>query len=439
LLSGCPGKQEQPQDAGVADSGVQLSAVELCGRLAAARCGLLQSCYAAFLRDTVENCRVAEETRCEDRLTQLKASFDQGLVKVDADALARCEQRMSGQSCPATFPPGYPAAAAPFADCDLDTGLLDGTLTSGQDCRDNVECAPGSRCGKETAVCFGSCATQAAAGEPCGSGCLPGLYCDTKGTDSTVDDRCAAAKAEGDGCVDSSECAQELICVTGTCRARGKPDDSCAFDPLRGSTCGPGLACDVTPFVQGATGTCIKPRGVLGSCQFHWSCAPGLVCAGLDWSEFPGKSPPPGTCVPPQSVNSACTFTPYASYVGDSCGAGSACGTNATCQPLAGRGENCTPTALSCSGVGVFCKPVSGGATGTCSGPASVGERCGVQIDNQHTVLVPCSSGYCDPNSLTCLAGNKAQGAPCTSDGECSSSRCTVLKNGAMQCASPCN
>lgn len=437
LLAGCPGEEEPLPDAGE-DAGVIISPVEVCDRLSAARCALLSSCYPAFARDTEDSCRTTEQTQCLQRYDQLRTSVDEGKVKVNAEALARCEARLLNAACPATFPPGYPAAASPFSDCNLD-GTLQGSVSAGQTCRDQAECEPGSLCFKPNGVCLGTCSKAPAEGEPCAFGCAAGLYCNDQGTPGDLsDDRCGQPKQAGEACADSSECAAELYCA-GTCRARGKAGDGCVFDPLRASTCDPGLACDVTPFVQGASGSCVKPRGIGESCRFHWSCEKGLLCGGIDWTGFPEVTPAAGACIPAQPVGASCNFTPFATFVGESCQSGSSCWEDGSCHALGARGEACAPTALSCSGFGVFCKPSPGGTTGTCSGPASIGERCGVAIDAQRTVLIPCSSGYCDPQSLSCLAPNKLLGDLCTSDGECSSSRCAVQQDRTQRCAAACN
>lgn len=437
-LVGCPGKSDAPSDAGI-DAGVTVSAVELCDRLSVARCQLLQSCYPAFERESAEGCRTAEQSRCLARYESLRESFDEGKVSVRADALVRCEQRMSGESCPATFPPGYPSATVPFADCELGPGLLSGTVPSGETCRDAVECADGTVCFKPNGVCLGTCSAPPADGEPCAFGCAAGLFCDDRGTLDPNDDRCGPLRAVDGACVDSSQCAPDLVCTGGVCRARGHAGDSCTFDPLRASTCAPGLACDVTPFVASATGTCVAPRGIAEPCQFHWSCEKGLVCGGLDWSVFPDTSPPPGTCLPPQAEGGSCVFTPFGSYVGETCEGGEVCAKTNSCTKLGARGESCIPGTSSCSGVDVFCKPSPGGATGTCSGPVGIGETCGVRIDDQRTFFIPCSSGYCDPTTLACRAADKALGELCTSDAECSSSRCAVQQDRTLRCAPACD
>ncbi len=122
LATACPAPG--PAEDGGVDGGPSLSPVELCNRLSAARCRLLQRCYMAFARDSLEDCLRNTESSCLAEYQALKPSFDKQAVEIDVSKVLACEERMRHSSCPPTFPPGYPAAVAqPFADCTLRTGL----------------------------------------------------------------------------------------------------------------------------------------------------------------------------------------------------------------------------------------------------------------------------------------------------------------------------
>ncbi len=441
-LIGCPGTAPPGVDAGV-DAGVAgVTPIELCERLAAARCALVVRCYTAFAQEDLAACLPLEQQRCIAEYETLRGSFEDKVVAVDAARLSNCESRMKSSSCPPTFPPDYPAIAAhPFSDCGLQTGLLEGKVASGQTCARAVDCVRGSVCIKPGGVCKGTCSMWPQNGEACGFGCNPGLICDDQGTPMDPnDDRCAPARARDAACASSLECASELVC-SGICRPRSKAGEACAFDANRLSTCDPGLACDVTPFVMGAVGKCVTPQPLGARCQFHWTCEPGLVCADLDFAAFPGASPAPGFCRKPGEPNTNCSATRYQLYVGDQCGQGTICNADTKkCQPAPKQGEDCTPSSQACVGVGIYCKPSGAGDVGRCTGPASTGERCAFELDATRKVTVPCSTGYCETvSTLSCQPASKTIQAICTEDGECMSGRCAVQQDRTLRCAQACN
>ena len=441
VLAGCPGKPSSVADAGDDAGVVGVTPVELCERLAAARCALVVRCYTAFAQEDLAACLPLEQQRCIEEYESLRAAFEEKLVTVDATRLGSCETRMQSSSCPPTFPPNYPAIAAhPFSDCGLQTGLLIGNVASGQTCVRAVDCEPGSVCIKPGGVCKGTCSKWPQVNEACSFGCNPGLICDEMGTVDPADDRCIEPHVLNEPCLTSLECALDLIC-SGTCRARSKAGESCVFDANRLSTCDPGLACDVTPFVMGAVGKCVTPQPIGARCQFHWTCTPGQVCADLDFTGFPTASPAPGFCRKPSEENTNCPATQYQLYVGDQCGQGTVCNRDMRkCLVAPKQSEDCTPSSQSCVGVGIYCKPNGSGDVGRCTGPASTGERCAFEIDATRKVTVPCSTGYCDTvTTLSCQAASKTINALCTEDGQCMSKRCAVQQDRTLRCAQACN
>lgn len=438
-LAGCPSDPPPTQDGGV-DAGVTLSPVEMCERIAVARCNLIQRCYAGFADEPVADCKLLEQTRCLVTYTALKPSFEAGNVEIDVARVLACEERMATSACAPTFPPGYASSvASPFQDCEITTGLLTGKVPAGEPCNEAVECVDGTVCVKPGGVCTGTCSTYPLEGEPCGFGCAPGLYCDDKGTEATFDDRCAAPKGLNEPCTSSLECEPDLWC-DGVCKQRGSAGDPCRFDPNRLSTCQPGLACDVLPYVD-QEGTCITPHPISGPCWFHWSCAPGLVCHDLDLDEFPMATPPqPGTCDVPLGAGDPCFFTPYATFLGDTCLPGTTCGVENRCEIRPVLGEACNPETQPCAGQDVYCKPSETVANrGTCTGPAPLNQRCATRLDNGQIVQIPCESGWCDTDTtLNCLPPNKQIGQACASDGECLSGRCAVQEDRTLRCAEAC-
>jgi hypothetical protein len=445
LASACvpsgPGTDGGDPDGGI-DAGEVISPVDLCGRLAAARCTLNARCFPAFATTEGPECALDVQTRCLAQYELLKPSFEAGKLAVDAAQLARCEQRMQTSSCPPTFPLDYPAISArAFSDCSLTTGLLVGSVPAGDTCSVPVECKPGTVCVKPGGVCLGTCSSWPVDGELCAFGCAPGLYCDDQGTPTNGnDDRCATPKPLDATCTDSNECEPELVCV-GTCRPRAALNEPCRFDFSRLSTCEPGLACDITPYVSGEVGTCIVPRGEGGRCKFHWSCSPGLVCADLLWTGFPASAPvDQGFCRAPSEQDVNCPYTRYALYLGDQCKAGTGCESSSSkCKVAPKLGEPCAPSQQRCQGLNVFCKPSGSGDLGTCAGPAGIGDRCAFSVDANRTVTIPCRTGFCDATGTqACRAPSKQIGTLCASDGECISGRCAVQEDRTMKCANAC-
>jgi hypothetical protein len=437
LLTACPGPSVM--DAGV-DAGPMFSVVETCDALAVAKCQLYARCYAAFNRDAPEDCRTLQQSRCLADYELIKESFEAGLVTIDSQRVDTCQQRMKSSACPPSFPPDYFAFAAhPFSDCTWSTGLLVGKVKAGSTCDNPVECEPGVVCVKPGGVCLGTCSSFSKQSEPCAFGCEAGLRCDTKGDMDPNNDVCAPVKLLNEACDSSAECSPELVCNV-TCRPRGKEGEACRFDTDRLSTCDPGLACDVVPYVDNQVGTCVRPKEQFEACRYHWSCKPGMVCADIDWAGFPMSTPGAGSCRLPGALDTNCQSTVYAAYVGDPCEAGTRCDlvTN-KCTAIPKLGEPCSPSSQTCAGVGVYCKP-GGGDTGNCTGPASQGDRCAFSIDTTRSVEIPCSTGWCDvDSSQTCRAPFKQKGQECKSDGECTSGRCAVHQDRVTRCAEACN
>ncbi len=442
VAAGCSGPQPMmTMDSGV-DAGPMVTVVGTCDAIAAAKCELYARCYVAFNRDATQDCVTLQQSRCLAEYETLKASFEGNRVEIDVAQVKTCEERMKNSACPPSFPPDYPSLAVhPFSDCTWHTGLLKGKVKSGALCDEAVDCVPGVLCVKPNGVCDGTCTSYQGETQPCSFGCAPGLRCDDKGTMSTNDDVCVALKGVNEACASSVECQPELNCNV-TCRPRSKLNEMCWFDADRLSTCDPGLACDVVPYVMGLTGTCIQPKKEFEPCRFHWSCQPGLACSDIDWGGFPMASPGPGVCRKPAGEGDNCIPTIYAVYVGDQCGPGLSCTqkNGGTCTKLPSmNGDACEASSQTCAGVGLYCRPASVGM-GTCGGPANIGERCAFTIDATRTVQIPCSAGYCDATGPTqsCRAPHIPDMGECDEDGQCMSGRCAALEVQVKKCYPAC-
>lgn len=431
LLLACPPPPTPVIDAGV-DAGVEVSAIEVCTRISTASCALKLRCYPAFTRLTRAECFDQTQAACLAEYETLKPSFDAQRASFDVAQLDSCERRLTSSACPPSFPPDYPLEVVqPFSDCRLQTGLVKGALPAGEICDQPVECTAGTFCVKPNGVCRGTCVNYSKLDEPCGIGCVAGLRCD--GT------RCTYLKTVDELCTGSSECEPDLICL-GSCRPRRKLGESCRVDFERLSPCEPGLACDVVPFVDGLEGKCVVPVAENSLCNFHWSCKPGLVCADLNWSTFPGSAPPPGACRVPDGEQFNCPRTSYSAFIGDQCAPGLSCNqTTRQCATLPERGQVCTPSKQDCSGFQVYCKPSGSGDVGVCAGPPATGELCATRLDASRTVSIPCATGFCEKEvTMQCRPPSRTTGSVCKEDGECISGRCVPQPDRTLRCAPPC-
>lgn len=435
MMMACSPPPPPPMDAGVEmDAGVSIGPVELCNRFAAAQCELALRCYPAYSRRDQASCVAQNQAACLAETERLSTTLSMKRATIDENQLGACEQRLKTSACPPSFPSQYPLAVAqPFADCSLNTGLLHGELPTGSVCDDRVECIAGTFCVKSSSQsCGGTCVALSKIDEPCGIGCGAGLRCQT-GT-------CVPLATLDETCTASSECEPDLICL-GSCRPRRKIGERCTLDYDRLSPCEPGLACDVAPFVDGAEGTCILPRSDFEQCRYHWSCKAGLVCADLDWSNFPNQVPlMPGLCRPPDGADFNCRASRYAQFIGDQCAPGLACDSVLNkCRVLPERGEPCTPSRQNCAGFEVYCKPTGSGDVGVCAGPAGQGERCAVRLDMDRVVQIPCATGFCETEvTFQCRPASKPTGALCEQNGECVSGRCVPQADQTLKCAPPC-
>ena len=261
-------------------------------------------------------------------------------------------------------------------------------------------------------------------GSSCGtsSQCAEGLGC--------VSGSCAAAKAIGEGCDESAVCARGADCAPSNervCRTKAGDGERCM-----GDDCSAGLACDYTATfpvcrplvalgeacdagrtcVSGATcnaGTCVQLPAQGETCLFG-QCAAGLVCDPS--SQLCGPRHALGeTCFGPLECADglACDLTTFpgaciaklqqgGSCNGDStrCSDGLYCAPEGTCMPLLAAGAECMgPDACGPQAECVF--PPTGGPSGHCAPLGTTdGAACGFA----------CGGGLrCIQKPGTCVAG----------------------------------
>lgn len=419
-------------DAGEVDAGAPFTTDSLCDQLARAQCGLLERCFPAFNRLAKDDCVVAQSSACTAVTNAIAVGVRDGRARFEEAAMKACIDRMASASCPAALPPtAPPIAARGFEDCTADKFFV-GNVDDGSECKTAQECKVGSRCVIFGGACGGACTPFSKVGEPCSGVCDP-----TQGYCDTVSRFCVALQAEGGTCKDSSNCVAATDCQGSVCLPPPPPEAPCAFSWNRLPYCGAGLACDVVPYVDKNPGTCVIRRSEGEACKYHWSCRAGLVCAGMDWSPFPGKPAGPGTCKKPLVEGAACSYTRYAIYVGDECASGLSCDAKEKkCRRRPKNGEACTVDVQNCVGDNVYCKPDETGA-GKCGAAPGIGETCRIELQT-FPLTLPCRDGYCDTDTKVCTAANAREGAACYSNAQCLTGRCVVQQDKSLKCGKRC-
>lgn len=280
----------------------------------AARCGGAAdaaSCEAAYSFDVLYPLHLLASGELEDdaRFTvdYLLAAHREGRISFDAQAAARCLEHVAARSC--ARPEGLSPSEEELAGRAACAAIFSGTLTDGDLCAADLECAQGGYCEVEPCeegCCAGACVvpTVAALGESCsvdflceaGAGCV---Y-----DEAAQDSLCSRLAGEGEPCAGEVGCAEGLVCDWSTerCVTRGAVGDVCTS--FGGASCLPGAVC-IDPEFDG-TGRCEALGEVGDPCdgvcrEFGVLCEEG-VCV---------KAPPPGEpCTPSGgcSASSRCNF-----------------------------------------------------------------------------------------------------------------------------------
>jgi hypothetical protein len=301
-------------------------------RYAGARCELSAKCQsiAKHLRDACP---------AQHDFTDLLPLVRAGLTTVDSDAAEACLKAIESLSCQEwdtladSIPNTFPACAQVFQ----------GHVIPGEPCHADAECSDG------VCVLDNAC---------------PGV--------------CRAKRKPGDACSDQDCGYSDHVCTAdGTCKAKGQAGDPCFRDGF--ADCVFGLECSTDESgISGPTSICVErqPKGAscvhaqcahglfcIGSvctdgvaegnaCTDAYSCADGLVCAGLMLTSFEGGPVTPGTCRHPNEIGGACTeFRGALTVTGCATGlecVGGACAMPPTIGPC-GPSAGCAP--------GNYCNP----------------------------------------------------------------------------------
>jgi hypothetical protein len=186
-------------------------------------------------------------------------SVDQGRTILNPSAEAACLQAISNLSCSVS------TSTTSSALSNACSPVFVGTIASGGDCIDDVECKPGLECDKGSCTascCPGVCVTTklpAAIGGSCtgNSTCVDNAYCSQayNSVTQTFEGTCQARVAIGASCTDYGSCASNAQCVgTGaskTCVALAQDGAACASS-------GPSCA-NVASYCDPVKGIC-QPR-----------------------------------------------------------------------------------------------------------------------------------------------------------------------------------
>jgi hypothetical protein len=269
-----------------------------------------------------------------------------------------------------------PESADGLGDC---AGLLCNGGQCLSSCSTNAECLEGLECAGT------SCSGKLEAGASCGRN----AHCETGVCRASL---CAQAGQLGQVCDETSDCAESLGCVSGTCRKN------------RGQSCTENNQCGSRACVcadANCTAKACAPQAC-ASCRFDAN-ADG-TCEG---ALADGKPDPAGDC--------------------ESCNGLASCNKNNG--EVCSSGPECTSNQCGCS-------------DDTCSQRKCIALGCASCTFFNGTACSALRSGEADPpncsgnaacSSGVCTAG-KGNGLACASDGECVSKRCVPQANGGKQC-----
>ena len=313
--------------------GPYISIVELNDAIRAAECQYLVRCH-----------QIADQATCL-AMHDVEVPLDRSVidsvrnarVTYRGEAMAACIDALATQSCD-------PADVAHRTSLDWCVWqVFSGTLHQGAACTGDRECIS-QHCdvcqSSESQCCLGSCVGDvapahppaAAIGEACqfttpGDPCVDGAFCDHG--------RCAALRAEGVACVQSSECVVGLTCT-------GTPTEVCTQLPHFGEPCTG--RCSELGTSCGSDMTCVANAHAGDDCTQGQVCDPFSEC---DFNTGHCLSGPHlhESCTSPLPCNEAGT---YCSFPGNTCELlhpdGETCGSNEEC-----ASGTCDPTGLTCT------------------------------------------------------------------------------------------
>ncbi len=367
-----------------------------------ALCAYRERCRPTLgpLHSTVEACQSA--TQKELVVNRASYALTARHYGVDPTALTACVAALTSAACADRVPSellGCADVLAPLVPAEV------GDTCSLVDAEGTPRCVEGSTtwC-NATATGCGTCAARLANGQDCRSNdqCLSG-FCNTAGI--IPPNKCEnlpAGKGAGEGCFDTLECRGNLVCAG---PLLGK---KCAARAVAGEMCATGRNGDAPQCAQDLMcigGTCARLRDAGSTCNRDPYAAGQAGCEGQ--CVFTAASLMEGQCQPLAALptdGQACSLV----VVGDGsvvpqCGDGlftdDRSGAGCTCRAPFPAGSACLEDEACAS---QLCDGESGNTPGTCRALSQLNAACTRDAD--------CESAYCPAGGTrTCQARPSCQ------------------------------
>jgi len=281
---------------------VSTTADNVCGQLARVACFNMYSCCAESEIEsrlgvtdprTEDQCITDFERRCDRSLARIEFSRKNNRVRFDSAAMNACLQAIEAPdgTC-ATVSTMLPWTAACM------TSAWVGITPDGGACNFAYECGADSTCPVSQA-----CTPKPRSGQPCGTGCASGLFCNVG--------MCAPLLSSGQACAATAQCQTGLFCdlaaTAPTCTALHETGQACTSNASCASNkCNPGTCAasgnTCTANTQ-CTGTCSNSPTI--SCTLDSTCGAGTCSVGGAACFTAGTCNVTGTCVFPNRCTGA--------------------------------------------------------------------------------------------------------------------------------------
>jgi Dickkopf-like protein len=293
---GCGGGDSRPSVNSTQDN--------VCGEVAKVACFNMYSCCSEGEIEktlgvsdprTEDECKADVERLCTPSLAQRNFSLKNNRVRFDAKAMNACLSAIEAPdgTC-ATL-----SAILPWTAACMNSAWT-GITADGATCNFTYECGTDSTCAA------GVCTPKPASGQPCGTGCASGLFCNNVG-------KCASQVGAGQTCTSDPQCMKGLFCdfsaTSPTCTAPRDNGQPCIGNAsCISNKCTPGM-CANTNFTCSTSaqcnGTCSNNSAFF--CFTDEQCGIGTCSVGGTQCFSPGSCGTGGTCVfPNRCISNAC-------------------------------------------------------------------------------------------------------------------------------------
>jgi len=288
----------------------------VCGEVAKVACYNMYSCCSEgeietrlHVTDprTQDECVTDMERLCDRSLARIDFSLKNNRVRFDAATMNSC---LSAIEAPADTCATL-STMLPWADACMTSAWV-GITADGAACNFANECGVDSTCATS-----GLCTPKPTVGQPCGTGCASGLYCNVT--------TCAAQLGAGQTCSSTTQCTKGLFCdlaaLTPTCTALHDTGQACTGSAsCTSGRCNPGTC-------SGTGGSCFTNAGCFAHCSNNtFSCTLGQdATCGLGTCSTGGTCSLAGACAGTTGTGT-CTFPNHC--VAGSCDGSVVCADN---------------------------------------------------------------------------------------------------------------